>query len=155
MGGPTASNFTLPHWHIAKRCLCCFWFTAPSHSWVPFIRRSSIGSAKRPQRVCAVARLRFPVGASPARRTLQPEATGAAMEAGWPIGGPARSEGASAASYVSGHRNHRLVGSVVIGGRSGVSRLSDFPRIVAHIRARSLLRYFLCFTWNEIGRGRG
>src|SRR5712672_2031035 len=66
MGGPTASNFTLPHWHIAKRCLCCFWFTAPSHSWVPFIRRSSIGSAKRPQRVCAVARLRFPVGASPA-----------------------------------------------------------------------------------------
>ena len=40
-----------PLWHIAKRCLCCFWFTAPSHSWVPFTRRSSIGSAKRPQRV--------------------------------------------------------------------------------------------------------
>src|SRR5262249_18817234 len=31
-------------------------------------------------RVCAVTRRRFPVGASPTRRTLQPEATGAAME---------------------------------------------------------------------------
>jgi len=51
MGGPIASNFTLPQWHIANRRLCCFWFTAPSCSWVPFIRSSSIGSAKRPQRV--------------------------------------------------------------------------------------------------------
>ena len=31
-------------------------------------------------RVCAVIRRRFPVGASPARRMLQPEATGAVME---------------------------------------------------------------------------
>jgi hypothetical protein len=31
-------------------------------------------------RVCAVIRRRFPVGASPTRRTLQPEAAGAAME---------------------------------------------------------------------------
>src|SRR5262249_38588885 len=31
-------------------------------------------------RVCAVTRRRFPVGASPTRRTLQPEAAGAAME---------------------------------------------------------------------------
>jgi len=30
--------------------------------------------------VCAVERRRFPVGASPTRQTLQPEATGAAME---------------------------------------------------------------------------
>src|SRR5262249_44941623 len=30
--------------------------------------------------VCAVTRRRFPVGASPARQPLQPEATGAAME---------------------------------------------------------------------------
>src|SRR3984893_5630829 len=30
--------------------------------------------------VCAVTRRRFPVGASPTRQTLQPEATGAAME---------------------------------------------------------------------------
>ena len=30
--------------------------------------------------VCAVTRRRFPVGASPTRRTLQPEATGAVME---------------------------------------------------------------------------
>jgi hypothetical protein len=30
--------------------------------------------------VCAVRRRRFPVGASPTRRTLQPEATGAVME---------------------------------------------------------------------------
>src|SRR6201984_859533 len=29
---------------------------------------------------CAVIRRRFPVGASPTRQTLQPEATGAAME---------------------------------------------------------------------------
>jgi hypothetical protein len=33
-----------------------------------------------PLRVCAVKRRRFPVGASPTRRRLQPEATGAAME---------------------------------------------------------------------------
>src|ERR1700730_7163444 len=33
-----------------------------------------------PRRVCAVTRRRFPVGASPTRQTLQPEATGAAME---------------------------------------------------------------------------
>jgi hypothetical protein len=30
--------------------------------------------------VCAVARRRFPVGASPSRQTLQPEAIGAVME---------------------------------------------------------------------------
>src|SRR5207253_1757657 len=33
-----------------------------------------------PQLACAVKRRRFPVGASPTRRTLQPEATGAVME---------------------------------------------------------------------------
>ena len=33
-----------------------------------------------PQRVCAVTRRRFPVGASPTRQLLQPEATGAVME---------------------------------------------------------------------------
>ena len=33
-----------------------------------------------PVHVCAVTRRRFPVGASPTRRTLQPEATGAVME---------------------------------------------------------------------------
>jgi hypothetical protein len=32
-------------------------------------------------RVCAVTRRRFPVGASPTRQPLQPEATGAGMEA--------------------------------------------------------------------------
>src|ERR1700732_3423445 len=32
-------------------------------------------------RVCAVIRRRFPVGASPTRQPLQPEATGAGMEA--------------------------------------------------------------------------
>jgi len=30
--------------------------------------------------VCAVKRWRFPVGASPTRQSLQPEATGAVME---------------------------------------------------------------------------
>ena len=34
----------------------------------------------RLQNVCAVRRRRFPVGASPTRQTLQPEATGAVME---------------------------------------------------------------------------
>jgi len=33
-----------------------------------------------PLNVCAVTRRRFPVGASPTRRPLQPEATGAVME---------------------------------------------------------------------------
>jgi len=33
-----------------------------------------------PDYPCAVTRRRFPVGANPTRRTLQPEATGAAME---------------------------------------------------------------------------
>jgi hypothetical protein len=32
-------------------------------------------------RVCAVLRRRFPVGVNPTRRMLQPEATGAVMEA--------------------------------------------------------------------------
>jgi hypothetical protein len=36
--------------------------------------------AERPSWVCAVTRRRFPVGASPTRRPLQPEATGAVME---------------------------------------------------------------------------
>jgi hypothetical protein len=35
---------------------------------------------ERPFRVCAVTRRRFPVGASPTRQTLQPEAIGAVME---------------------------------------------------------------------------
>src|SRR6202048_2650268 len=36
--------------------------------------------ARRPFRVCAVTRRRFPVGASPTRQPLQPEAIGAVME---------------------------------------------------------------------------
>src|SRR6202051_962823 len=36
--------------------------------------------ARCPFRVCAGTRRRFPVGASPTRQPLQPEATGAAME---------------------------------------------------------------------------
>src|SRR6202171_6281551 len=38
------------------------------------------GSGQRPLRVCAVQRRRFPVGASPTRQSLQPEAIGAVME---------------------------------------------------------------------------
>src|SRR5215470_8164626 len=38
------------------------------------------GGAERPVVACAVTRRRFPVGASPTRQTLQPEATGAATE---------------------------------------------------------------------------
>src|SRR4029077_18064285 len=37
-------------------------------------------SSEWPLHVCAVTRWRFPVGASPTRQTLQPEATGAVME---------------------------------------------------------------------------
>src|SRR5208337_214283 len=37
---------------------------------------------ERPLFACAVRRRRFPVGESPTRRTLQPEATGAVMEVG-------------------------------------------------------------------------
>src|ERR1039457_3617075 len=37
-------------------------------------------NAKRPLRVCAVQRRRFPVGANPTRQPLQPEAIGAVME---------------------------------------------------------------------------
>src|SRR5450631_1645004 len=36
--------------------------------------------ARCPVRVCAVQRRRFPVGASPTRQSLQPEAIGAVME---------------------------------------------------------------------------
>jgi hypothetical protein len=43
------------------------------------LRKSRGGECRR--WVCAVERRRFPVGASPTRRTLQPEATGAVMEA--------------------------------------------------------------------------
>src|SRR5713226_7896710 len=37
-------------------------------------------SGEGPDSACAVTRRRFPAGASPARRSLQPEATGAGME---------------------------------------------------------------------------
>ena len=40
--------------------------------------RATIGP--RPLRLCAVTRRRFPVGASPTREPLQPEAIGAVME---------------------------------------------------------------------------
>jgi hypothetical protein len=42
--------------------------------------RAGLGDGKSPLWVCAVTRRRFPVGASPTRQPLQPEATGAAME---------------------------------------------------------------------------
>ena len=41
------------------------------------IRRNEVAC---PARVCAVKRRRFPVGVSPTRQSLQPEATGAVME---------------------------------------------------------------------------
>ena len=41
---------------------------------------NAIARYNRPPRVCAVTRRRFPVGASPTRQPLQPEATGAVME---------------------------------------------------------------------------
>jgi hypothetical protein len=40
-----------------------------------------IAPSARPLWVCAVTRRRFPVGASPTRQPLQPEAIGAVMEA--------------------------------------------------------------------------
>jgi hypothetical protein len=43
-------------------------------------RVTSARKGRRPLWVCAVERRRFPVGARPTRRPLQPEATGAVME---------------------------------------------------------------------------
>src|SRR6266700_277794 len=42
--------------------------------------RSAVHVDRCPVRVCAVQRRRFPVGASPTRQPLQPEAIGAVME---------------------------------------------------------------------------
>jgi hypothetical protein len=42
--------------------------------------RARIGTAECLFMACAVTRRRFPVGASPTRQPLQPEATGAAVE---------------------------------------------------------------------------
>jgi hypothetical protein len=51
----------------------------------PALRGSVVVTAslpnRLPQRVCAVTRRRFPVGANPTRQPLQPEAIGAVMEA--------------------------------------------------------------------------
>ncbi|SOE66138.1 EamA-like transporter family protein [Burkholderia sp. OK233] len=44
-------------------------------------RTSALENCEGPAWVCAVKRWRFPAGVSPARQLLQPEATGAAMEA--------------------------------------------------------------------------
>jgi len=47
---------------------------------LPPTATSAVAIRECPQYVCAVRRRRFPVGASPTRQTLQPEATGAVME---------------------------------------------------------------------------
>jgi hypothetical protein len=44
------------------------------------VRCSPISASECPRWVCAVQRRRFPVGASPTRQPLQPEAIGAVME---------------------------------------------------------------------------
>ena len=53
-------------------------------SFVPSAVAGDVSHQTRPRErllfACAVRRRRFPVGASPTRRTLQPEATGAVME---------------------------------------------------------------------------
>src|SRR6266536_2841761 len=55
--------------------------TAPLAKELRSRQRDHYPSARGcPKRVCAVTRRRFPVGASPTRQPLQPEATGAAME---------------------------------------------------------------------------
>src|ERR1700675_4038527 len=43
-------------------------------------RQDGLVLGQRPRWVCAVQRRRFPVGASPTRQSLQPEAIGAVME---------------------------------------------------------------------------
>src|SRR5215468_3908911 len=69
MDAPPGSSglMTLPLWHN----------DAVSDGGVHTI---ALRRRHRPQRVCAVIRRRFPVGARPTRRMLQPEATGAARE---------------------------------------------------------------------------
>ena len=52
-------------------------------AYVPITRRPKLswpGGARVALWVCAVTRRRFPVGASPTRQPLQPEAIGAVME---------------------------------------------------------------------------
>ena len=51
----------------------------PGHA-IPQVAYVSDVLAECPQRACAVQRRRFPVGASPTRQSLQPEAIGAVME---------------------------------------------------------------------------
>src|SRR5271157_3822133 len=53
--------------------------TAEGRLWSIWPTRHAVG--EWPLFVCAVRRRRVPVGASPTRQTLQPEATGAVMEA--------------------------------------------------------------------------
>jgi hypothetical protein len=48
------------------------------HIHLPYVM--PLQGLARPLWVCAVQRRRFPVGASPTRQPLQPEATGADME---------------------------------------------------------------------------
>src|SRR6266404_5668299 len=54
-------------------------YSPPGHGVTRAVR-GRVGPGRCLQRVCAVIRRRFPVGASPTRRPLQPEAAGAAME---------------------------------------------------------------------------
>ena len=72
-----------------------YWIPALAQRTFILVRMSHRQSGQNqwlrcPVGVCAVKRRRFPVGASPARQPLQPEATGAVMEAPlfseWPLG---------------------------------------------------------------------
>jgi hypothetical protein len=61
-----------------RRIVCASppsWRAVPRGSVICYV------ATECPFRVCAVKRRRFPVGASPTRQPLQPEATGAVMEA--------------------------------------------------------------------------
>ena len=77
-GSPPGSDRLIRFRHIAHDWvdrLICLAGPAPSQRAV-----FALVFAQCPLGVCAVKRRRFPVGASPTRRSLQPEATGAGME---------------------------------------------------------------------------
>ncbi len=105
----------------------------------PFVRRCLSWSTMAPfphppqcpLNVCAVTRRRFPVGASPARQPLQPEATGAVMEATKWLK-PSRDGGSSnALQWTAGVRKYR---SFTDGSANGSTR--PFAAVQIHTDER-------------------
>src|SRR5271154_2332090 len=81
----------------------------------------------RPLYVCAVTRRRFPVGASPTRQPLQPEATGAVMEVTkWlkPLVGVSREGDSASVQAVTRERDRQSSKSMLRAAQAGPTTLS-------------------------------